>query len=130
MEAKGKMTKIKIKAYLKPTEDPEKVIRAIKNLFGDIPLNINIEQNIITGKIIEITQLKGLKTRIAQDRIRTTLNNTLTRWIKEDYLSFGLNRQAAYAGHVSLNLTNEDPMGPIQIQIRGNVQQLINYLCT
>ena len=121
------MTIIKIKAELQPTEDPEKVTHAITNLFGKIPLTH--EQGIITGKIDEINQLNDLRSRIAQDRIRTTIENTLTRWTKDDYLSFGLNRQAAYAGHVSLNLANEDPMGPIQVQIRGDIEQVIEFLC-
>ena len=123
------MTTIKIKAQLQPTEDPEKVSKAITNLFGAIPLTIDQEQVIITGKLDEINQLTDLRSRIAQDRIRTTISNTLTRWTDNDYLSFGFNRQAAYAGHVSLNLTNEDPMGPIQVQIRGDVQDAIDFLC-
>ena len=122
------MTLIKIKALLQPTEDPERVVKAINNLFGDIQLEHDIEQNRITGKITEITLLRELRSRIAQDRIRVTIYNTLSRWAKEDYLSFGLNRQAAYAGHVSLNLTNEDPMGPIHVQIRGEVQKAIDFL--
>ena len=123
------MTSIRVKAQLQPTEDPEKVIKAITNLFGDMALNHDTEQNIVTGKMTEINDLKELRARILQDRIRTTINNTLTRWIDGDYLSFGLNRQAAYAGHVSLNLTNEDPMGPIQVQIRGDPQAVIRFLC-
>ena len=123
------MTVIKIKAELQPTEDPEKVTHAITNLFGKIPLTHDPDENIITGKIEEINQLNDLRSRIAQDRIRTTIENTLTRWTNEDYLSFGLNRQAAYAGHVSLNLANEDPMGPIQVQIRGDIEQVIAFLC-
>jgi len=123
------MVRIKIKAQLQPTEDPEKVKKAIHNLFGDIPLYYNKEESLITAKLETPESLRNFRSRIAQDRIRTTLNNTLTRWTKEDYLSFGLNRQAAYAGHVSLNLTNEDPMGPIQLQIRGNIEQVIAYLC-
>ena len=122
------MTSIRVKAELQPTEDPERVIKAIKNLFGDIQLNHDKENNIITGKIMEINQLKELRGRIAQDKIKATINNTLTRWAKEDYLSFGLNRQAAFAGHVSLNLTNADPMGPIQVQIRGDVQEAIDFI--
>jgi len=122
------MTVIKIKAILQPTEDPERVVKAITNLFGDIPLDHDLEQNRITGNISEINQLKDLRGRIAQDRIRVTIYNTLSRWADDDYLSFGLNRQAAYAGHVSLNLTNEDPMGPIQVQIRGEVQKAIDFL--
>jgi len=122
------MTSIRIKAQVQPTEDPEKVTRAIINLFGNIQLNHDTENNIIRGKISEISQLKDLKNRIAQDRIKATMYKTLSRWTKDDYLSFGLNRQAAYTGHVSLNLTNEDPMGPIQIQIKGNTSEIIEYL--
>ncbi len=121
--------KIKIKALLNPTEDPVKVEKAIKNLFGNLDLSYDSDESIITAKIDKIQELRDFRSRIAQDRIRTTLNNTLTRWTDNDYLSFGLNRQAAYAGHVSLNLTNEDPMGPIQVQIRGDVIQVIDFLC-
>ena len=123
------MTIIKIQAELKSTEDPEKVTQAITNLFGKIPLNHDHEQGIITGKIEEVNQLNYLRSRIAKDRIKTTLQNMLTRWTEQDYLSYGLNRQAAYSGHVSLNLANEDPMGPIQIQIKGDIEQVIEFLC-
>ncbi|MFC1803102.1 RNA-binding domain-containing protein [Thermoproteota archaeon] len=125
------MTNIKIKAKIQATEDPIKVIKAIKNIFGNIEITHDIEQNVLTGKEInEIKSLANFRSIIARDRIRTTLNNTFLRWMNEDYLSFGLNRQAAFAGHVSLNLTNEDPMGPIQVQIKGDVQDVISYLCS
>jgi predicted RNA binding protein with dsRBD fold (UPF0201 family) len=123
------MTIIKIKAEIKPTEDPKKVMTAISNLFGNVELNYDPSQGIIMSEITD-NQLSAFRRNISRDRIRTTLNNTLCRWINEDYLSFGLNRQAAYAGHVSLNLTNEDPMGPIQIQIKGDVQGVINFICS
>ena len=122
------MIAINIMAQLQPTEDPQRVTKAIMNLFGEIPLYLDIERNLITGKITELHQLKELRGRIAQDRIRTTINNTLSRWASENYLSFGLNRQAAYVGHISINLTNEDPMGPIQVQVNGDVQRVIEYL--
>jgi len=117
---------IRIKTHINPTEDPEKVKKAIQNIFGDIDIRQN--QDTLIAEMDE-TQLTEFRNRINQDRIRTTLNVVLTRWVDGDYLSFGLNRQAAYAGHVSLNLTQEDPMGPIQVQIRGNVTEVINYLC-
>ncbi len=122
------MTTIKVKARLHPTEDPEKVAVAITNLFGDIELRLDEEKGLLYGVINEKEQLLNLRNTISRDRIRSTLNRTLSRWADEDYLSFGFNRQAAYAGHVSLNLTNEDPLDPIQVQIRGDVQDIIEYL--
>ena len=121
---------IDIEAYVNPTEDPKKVTKAIRNLFGNIPLIFDASNNNLTGKITKIEGIKQFRGRIAQDRIRTTIKNTLTRWMTDEYLSFGLNRQAAFAGHVSLNLTNEDPMGQIQVQIKGNIQDVIDFLCT
>ena len=52
----------------------------------------------------------------------------LTRWTRGDELSFGLSRQAAYAGHVSLNLEGADPMGPIQVSVKGDVEELVRFL--
>lgn len=123
------MTTIRIKAELHPTENAEKVTQAINNIFGNIEIKHDINSDILTASIDE-TQLAEFRKKIRQDRIRTTINDTLCRWTNEDYLSFGLNRQAAFAGHVSLNLTNEDPMGPIQLQMRGDVQSVIEYLCS
>jgi predicted RNA binding protein with dsRBD fold (UPF0201 family) len=118
---------IKISAMLQPTEDPMKVSKAIMNLFGDIP--IKIEEHEISASLMGIKSLEKFKGVIAQDRIRDTLRKVLTRWSKNDLLSFGLNRQAAFAGHVSLNLENEDPMGPIRVEIKGDIDGVIRFLC-
>ena len=118
---------IEVSAILQPTEDPLKVSKAIRNLFGDIPLKI--EEHMVSASLMEIESLVNLRGVIAQDRIRDTLKKVFTRWSKDDLLSFGLNRQAAYAGHISLNLKNEDPMGPIRVEIKGDIDRVIRYLC-
>jgi predicted RNA binding protein with dsRBD fold (UPF0201 family) len=127
MEAKKHMI-LEIQAEVNPTEDPKKVSKAIRNIFGDIVLVSDAPRSLITGKITEMDLLKEFRAKIAQDRIRTTIKNTLTRWTTNGSLSFGLNRQAAYAGHISLNLTNEDPMGPIQVQIKEDAQKVIDFI--
>jgi len=116
-----------ISARLQPTEDPGKVEQAIRNIFGEIELET--KQGVVSARLEGLEALSGLRGRIAQDRIRDTVKTVFTRWAEGDLLSFGLNRQAAYAGHVSLNLKGEDPMGPIQVRVEGDVQSLITYLC-
>jgi predicted RNA binding protein with dsRBD fold (UPF0201 family) len=116
-----------IRARLQPTEDPGKVAQAIRNMFGEIELET--KQGVVSARLEGLETLSGLRGRIAQDRIRDTVKKMFTRWAEEDVLSFGLNRQAAYAGHVSLNLKGEDPMGPIQVRIEGDVQSVISFLC-
>ncbi len=121
------MTVTWIRARLQPTEDPGKVTQAIRNLFGEIELET--KQDFVSARLEGFEALNGLRGKIAQDRIRDTIKTVFTRWAEENLLSFGLNRQAAYAGHFSLNLKGEDPMGPIQVRVEGDVQRLITFLC-
>ncbi|MCW4051264.1 MAG: hypothetical protein NWE89_16185 [Candidatus Bathyarchaeota archaeon] len=123
------MTVTQIKVRVQPTEDPEKVEKAVRNLFGDISLEIDLNEMMIIATLDSLDSLATLRGRIARDKIRTTLRKVFTRWMNEDELSFGLNRQAAYAGHVSINLQNEDPMGPIQVTVKDEVKKFISFLC-
>ena len=120
------MIKTKIRAQVQATEAPEKVKHAIQRVFGEIELTQN--KNVYLSELSELKSLSRFRSIIAQDRVRDTFNKVLTRWTKEDTLNFGLNRQAAYNGHVSLFLTNEDPMGPIEVVIKGNIEAVIKYL--
>jgi predicted RNA binding protein with dsRBD fold (UPF0201 family) len=115
-----------IRARLQPTEDPEKVAQAIRNIFGEIELET--KKDVVSSRLEGVEALGRLKSVIARDRVRDTVKTMFTRWAEEDSLSFGVNRQAAYAGHFSLNLRGEDAMGPIQVNIEGDVQTVIRYL--
>ncbi len=120
------MTLTRINVKINPTEDPEKVVKAITNIFGDIP--IKVDENEAISQLDGLEPLRTLRSRIASDRIRRTLNRVFTRWSRNNQLRFGLNRQAAYAGHVSVSLHNEDPLTPIQVSIEGNISELISFL--
>jgi len=95
-------------------------------MFGQIE-PVEIDGNLI-AELEGYISLRELRAKIAQDKIRTTLSNTLTRWTDGNKLSFGLNRQAAYAGHVSLTLQNEDPMGPIYVAVEGDIDEVVTFL--
>ena len=120
------MTVTKINAELNPTEDQEKVANAIVKIFGDIELDVSDDR--ITGELVGLIPLSTFRSRIASDKIKVTLGNVFRRWYEDDRLSFGLNRQAAHAGHVSINLQNEDPMGPIQVTIEDDIDEVITFL--
>ena len=120
------MTAIRISCRVNPTESPKKVRKALSNMFGEIEM-VEADGE-YTAEIDDYMLLRELRSRIATDKIRDTLSDILTRWAEHDRLSFGLNRQAAYNGHVSLTLENEDPMGPINVVIEGDVRRAITYL--
>ena len=120
------MIKTEIRVEVQPTEDTEKVKHAIQRVFGEIELTQ--KDNVFMSELSDLESLSHLRNIIAQDRVRDTFNKILTRWTRDDTLSFGLNRQAAYTGHVSFYLTNEDPMGPIQVVVKGDIETVIKYL--
>jgi predicted RNA binding protein with dsRBD fold (UPF0201 family) len=120
------LTVTKIKAIVNPTEDKEKIVDAIVKIFGEIELEISDKQ--INGELVGLKALSTLRSRIGSDKIKATLEKVFNRGKADDCLSFGLNRQAAHAGHVSINLDNEDPMGPIQVTIDGDVDEVITFL--
>lgn len=120
------MTITKIRAEINPTENPEKIVVAIGKIFGEIELDVSNE--LVTGELNGLKSLNTLRSRIASDKIRSTLGNVFRRWNQDNVLSFGLNRQAAHAGHVSINLQNEDPMGPIQVTIEGDIDEVVTFL--
>jgi len=126
------MTKTMIRAHLNPTESPEKVERAITRLFGDIEIKHikNHEMDHLEATLDGIDALKTLRSHLAQERIRDSVRAMLTRWASDsDKVTFHLNRQAAYAGHVSIYHANKVPMGPIEVGIEGDPQEIIDYLC-
>lgn len=123
------MTRTLVRSWVLPTEDPDKVSLAIRNIFGNMDLAYDGNASTFSGSLDGLEGLKSFRDKIAQDRIRDTLKRVFSRWRRGDELSFGLNRQAAYVGHVSLSLENEDPMGPIQVNISGEIDSVISYLC-
>jgi len=67
---------------------------------------------------------------IQRDRIRAAARSVLRRSVDGNRIVFFLNKQAAYAGHVSFSAPEgESPLGPIQVIVEtDDLEQLINWL--
>jgi predicted RNA binding protein with dsRBD fold (UPF0201 family) len=124
--------KVVIRAEVNPTEDPEKVAKAIMNVFGPIALE-TIERRggtTIEARMTGIESLRHLRDSLARERIRDAVRRMLSHWASDEAeLSFGINRQAAYAGHVSIYQASHTPLGPIQVTVKGDPGAVISYLC-
>jgi predicted RNA binding protein with dsRBD fold (UPF0201 family) len=119
------------KAQINPTESEEKLEKAITNLFGDVPLRHSKERGVryIVLEAEGIYSLHQLRQRIASDRIRDATRAMLTRWAaKNEKVTFHLNRQAAYANHVSIYHASKSPLGPVEVEIEGPPEEIIEYL--
>ena len=120
-----------VRAAVNPTESREKVVEAVRNMLGDIELEQSERGGLVVleGRLERIEDLSPLRDAFARMRIRDAARSLFTRIAEEGLLSFGLNKQAAYAGHVSFYSSGESSLGPIQVTLKGDVSEAITYLC-
>ena len=113
---------IQVKVNLYPTEDLEQVKVAAQKLFPIQDMRvINKEENmkVLIFKSGDINSLSNFKAILKQDRIRTAVRRALYHSIENDEIRFYLNKQVAYAGHISIcEALGESPLGPIEVKIK------------
>jgi hypothetical protein len=124
--------KIRIEVDVNPTEDVEKVKQAVENMFSIV--EIEIKQSTRGSRLIaEAEGMEGLTklyNLLRRERIRDAARGVLFKGLSENAITFYLNKQAAYAGHVSFcQPVAESPLGPIKVQIKcDKPQELIDWL--
>ncbi len=128
------MDKLKIRIVVEknPTEDPDKVKQAVENIFSTAEFETKPCDNgnplIANAKGKEgLTKLYNL---LRRERIRDAARGVLFKGLKGHFITFYLNKQVAYAGHVSFcQPVAESPLGPIKVQLTcDNPKELIEWL--
>ena len=112
---------IEIEAVVYPTEDREKVLTAIKNV-ADLQQISEIEIRpgilIVRGKSHGKECLVKLRDLIKKDGIRDAARAILYKSMTASGLQFHLNKQVAFANHVSFcNVERESPLGPVSFRV-------------
>ena len=123
---------ILIEAEVNPTEDIEKVKAAIENVFGTVKYEV---KELHKGKLL-IARAKGVSgltkfyNLLRRERIRDAARTVLFEGTNEKSVTFYLNKQVAYVGHISFcKPVAESPLGPIKVQIKcENPKELIDWL--
>lgn len=123
---------VKAEAKVNPTEDEEKVKKAVQNII----LNPSFEivrkghEEFVVATSQERDGLAKLYNLFRQERILDAARKALFEGLSGDTITFYLNKQVAYVGHVSFcEPTAESPLGPIRIEIVcENPRELINWL--
>jgi predicted RNA binding protein with dsRBD fold (UPF0201 family) len=123
---------IRMETEINPTEAEEKVKTAVANLFGDIPTQTkpSYKGSILTAEAKGQETLVKLRNLLRMDRVRDAARKVLFDGSKGKTISFCLNKQVAFAGHVSFSEeVAESPLGPIRVIIEcENPRQLIDWL--
>jgi predicted RNA binding protein with dsRBD fold (UPF0201 family) len=123
---------VHVEVEINPTESEEKVKRTVENIFGSIPAQI---KPLHKGKLL-IAEAEGLEALtklynlLRRERIRDAARRALFEGLSGKNISFFLNKQVAYAGHVSFSEeVAESSLGPIKVAIDSeNPRELIDWL--
>lgn len=123
---------IRIETEVNPTESEDKVKAAINNIVSGASINVvpSHKGSVLTAQAKGRDSLIKFRNLLRSDRIRDAARRLLNKSIRENTISFYLNKQVAYAGHVSFSEeTAESPLGPIRVIIESeNPRQLIEWL--
>ncbi|UCC57844.1 MAG: hypothetical protein JSW14_05610 [Candidatus Bathyarchaeum sp.] len=123
---------VHIEVEVNPTEDLEKVKRAVENIFGVIESKVESRKwgRLLIAETRGTEGLTKLYNLLRRERIRDAARKVLFSGLADKSLTFYLNKQVAYAGHISFSQqTAESPLGPINVQIRcDNPREIIEWL--
>jgi uncharacterized protein len=121
-----------VQSEIYPTESEEKVKAAINNILENSTITVkpSVKGSTLTATAQGQDSLIKLRNMLHNDRIRDAARRLLFKSIRGNMVSFCLNKQVAFAGHVSFSEeTAESPLGPIKINIEAeHPQQLVEWL--
>ncbi|OPX57439.1 MAG: hypothetical protein A4E25_02340 [Methanobacterium sp. PtaB.Bin024] len=112
-----------------PTEDLDKVIEALSNVFDYDDLIITEDQVTVTGSSSTLCPVKEF---LEKRQIRDTARKILIKGLKPDLneINFKISKQAAFAGLINLVEEDLSPLGEIELTIKTKKpEEFIGWLC-
>jgi predicted RNA binding protein with dsRBD fold (UPF0201 family) len=127
------MIRIQVEVPVYPTEDPEKVRRALSNIVFGMSFSERVEGGVkyLTGISEEVNTLSQMKKRLKDQAGSAFAGEAFLRSIKEESkIRFYLNKQAAFMGILHFcESKNESPLGPITVEVESDdIKSTINYI--
>lgn len=124
---------IHVEVEVNPTEDLEKVKKAVENIFGVLEFEVESRKwgRLLMAETRGVEGLTKLYNLLRRERIRAAARKVFFSGLRNNRsVVFYLNKQVAYAGHISFSQqTGESPLGPIAVQIHcDNPRELIEWL--
>jgi predicted RNA binding protein with dsRBD fold (UPF0201 family) len=111
---------VRVEAEVHLTESEEKVRRAVENIFGDVPVTVKpaYRGGVLMAEARGQESLVKFRNLLRSDRIRDAARRALFHGIHGGTIGFCLNKQVAFAGHVSFSEeVAESPLGPIKVTV-------------
>ena len=121
-----------VETQINPTENEKSVKAAVNNFLDNATITIKpaIKGSTLTAIAEGTDSLFKLRNLLHNDRIRDASRRLLFKSIRGNMVSFYLNKQVAFVGHISFSEESaESPLGSIKVNIETeNPAKLIDWL--
>lgn len=117
--------KIHAKSRLQPTEDVDKVIKALSNIFDYDDIEIGDDYVIVSGGNDSLTKLQK---ELRERKIRSAARIMLLKGIHANKIHFNLSKQAALVGIPNFVDGDLSPLGEIEVEIETeDIEKFIDW---
>ncbi len=124
--------RVRVWATVYPTEDPEKVVRAVRKIFPAVELRVSERGGMVfvEGESQELAALSYLKENWRRRRVRSAVSRLLRSSVEGGVLRARLSKQGAYVGVASVLDEDERPaIGEINLEVEtDDVERLIKWM--
>lgn len=131
-DAAGVEVEVLVEAEVRPTEDPERVRKAVENVFPTVQCEVRPRGRgaVLTAGARGTEGLAKLRELLRRERIRDAARKVFVAGLAGGSVTFYLDKQVAYVGRLSFSEpTAESPLGPIKVQICcDDPRRLIEWL--
>jgi len=111
---------VRVEADVNLTEDEAKVEKAVANIFDGVSMEVKpgFKGGALVGEAKGREVLVQFRNLLRSDRIRDAARRALFGGVRDGAIRFCLNKQVAFAGHVSFcEEVAESPLGPLRVTI-------------
>jgi predicted RNA binding protein with dsRBD fold (UPF0201 family) len=115
-----------VNARVFSTEDVDKVIEAISNIFEYDDLEIGDGYVKVQGSQSSLYLMKEF---IEKKNVREVARKIFLNGMQGEVITFKISKQAAYAGIVNFVEDDFSPLGEIKVTIYSTPDEMIGWLC-
>ncbi|MDG7005986.1 MAG: hypothetical protein JRM86_03525 [Nitrososphaerota archaeon] len=129
-EAAPPEARFELRATVSPSEDPGKVLAAMRNVLGDCECSVEEAAGSVRILSNDVRCLQRLHDQLRDRHVRDAARRLMLASLEGSVLPLKLNRQAAAAGVLALcSNAVESPLGPLILRIEsGSPQGLVDWL--
>jgi len=120
--------KIEIFCSINPSENSEKIKKAISNVFPYITIKSEIFSIVAQSK--DLNSLEKIYETIHSHQSQNIYRRNLEKNLKDDSTWFYLNKQAAFVEKIVIcDESDESPLGPIKVILTSpNIDEIIDWI--